>query len=101
SYICIKWLHAFSWGNTVEGDHTTNFVYDKEWNDLLTLVNSQEGHTDENLTRWLEILYENAYATNLYNTTKSIIYPEEMTYMYRNSHLIILPGACEYADPNA
>ncbi|MBQ8835375.1 MAG: ABC transporter substrate-binding protein [Oscillospiraceae bacterium] len=101
SYICVKWLHAFSWGNTVEGDHTTNFVYNKEWNDLLTLVNSQEGHTDENLTRWLEILYENAYATNLYNTTKSIIYPEEMTYMYRNSHLIILPGACEYADPNA
>lgn len=101
SYIALKWSHAWSWANTVEGDHTTNFVYDSEWNDLLIACNSLEGHTYENMTAWLEMLYENAYATNLYNTTKNIIYPADLTYMYRNSHLIILPGACEYADPNA
>lgn len=96
SYIALKWSHAWSWANTVEGDHTTNFVYDSEWNDLLIACNSQEGHTYENMTAWLEMLYDNAYAMNLYNTTKNIIYPEG-TELYRNSHLIILPGACTYA----
>lgn len=97
TYTAVKWLHAFSWGNTIEGDHTTNFVYDEAWNDLLVASNSQEGHTDENMTAWLEMLYENAYATNLYNTTKNIIYPAG-TELYRNSHLIILPGACVYPE---
>ena len=100
-YTVLKWIHAFDWANTIEGDHTTNFVTDKEWQDLLLAVNTSDGHTVENMTRWLEILYENAYATNLYNTTKSAIYPEDLTYMYRNGKLIIVPGACEYADPNA
>lgn len=100
-YVVLKWIHAFDWANTIEGTHTTNFVYDQEWQDLLIAVNTSEGHTVENMTRWLEILYENAYAMNLYNTTKSAIYPSDMTYMYRNAKLIIVPGACEYVDPNA
>lgn len=101
SYTVVKWIHAFDWANTIEGDHTTNYVYDEEWQNLLLEINTAEGHTAENMTRWLEMLYENAYATNLYNTTKSAIYPEDMVYMYRNAKLIIVPGACEYADPNA
>lgn len=100
-YTVLKWIHAFDWANTVEGDRTTNFVYDQEWQDLLIAVNTADGHTEENMTKWLEILYENAYAMNLYNTTKSIIYPDDMTYMHRNAKLVIVPGACEFADPNA
>ena len=100
-YTVIKWIHAFDWANTIEGDHTTNFVYDQEWQDLLLAVNTADGHTTENMTRWLEILYENAYATNLYNTTKSAIYPSDMIYMYRNAKLIIVPGACEYVETKA
>lgn len=101
TYTVVKWIHAFDWANTIEGDHTTNFVYDKEWQELLLEINTADGHTEEGMTRWLEMLYENAYATNLYNTTKSAIYPEDMIYMYRNAKLIIVPGACEYMDPNA
>lgn len=101
TYTVVKWIHAFDWANTIEGDHTTNFVYDKEWQELLLEINPADGHTEEGMTRWLEMLYENAYATNLYNTTKSAIYPEDMIYMYRNAKLIIVPGACEYMDPNA
>ena len=100
-YVVLKWIHAFDWANTIEGDHTTNFVYNKEWQDLLMAVNTADGHTEENMTRWLEILYENAYASNLYNTTKCAIYPSDMVYMHRNAKLIIVPGACEYVDPNA
>lgn len=100
-YVVLKWIHAFDWANTKDGNRTTNFVTNQEWQELLYTVNTVEGHTVENMTRWLEILYENAYATNLYNTTKSIIYPDDLTYMYRNAKLVIVPGACEFADPNA
>ena len=97
-YNAQAWLHAYDWANTADGDHTTNFIYDQEWQDLLMQVQTQDGHTYENLTRWLEIMYENAYGMNLYCQTKNIVYPNDVEYLYRNDKLHILPGACVYAE---
>lgn len=99
SYLVQKWAHAYDWANTTTGDHTPNYIYDKEWQDLLAEVQTLKGHTEENMLKWMQMLYDNAYGMNLYNGTKNIIYPADMTYMYRNSKYIILPGACEYAAP--
>lgn len=99
NYLVQKWAHAYDWANTTTGDHTPNYIYDQEWQDLLTEVQTLAGHTEENMLKWMQMLYDNAYGMNLYNGTKNIIYPEDMTYLYRNSKYIILPGACEYAAP--
>lgn len=99
SYLVQKWAHAYDWANTTTCDHTPNYIYDQEWQDLLTEVQTLKGHTEENMLKWMQILYDNAYGMNLYNGTKNIIYPVDMTYLYRNSKYIILPGACEYAAP--
>ena len=49
-YNAQAWLHAYDWACTAEGTHTVNYVYDKEWQDLLQLCQTQEGHTPENMT---------------------------------------------------
>ena len=95
-YNAQAWLHAYDWANTADGDHTTNYIYDQQWQDLLMELQTQDGHTTENLTKWLEIMYENAYGMNLYCQTKNVVYPSDMIYLYRNDKLHILPGACVY-----
>lgn len=95
-YNAQAWLHAFDWATTADGTHATNFVADQEWQDLLQLVQTADGHTEENMTAWLEIMYENGYAMNLYCGTKNIVYPNDMTYLFRNDKLHIVPGACVY-----
>lgn len=97
-YLVLEWQHAYDWANTTDADHTVNFIYDQEWQSLLELCYTAEGHTDENMERWVEMLYENAYGMNLFNTSKNIIYPSYITSLYRNNKLVILPGACEYED---
>lgn len=92
------WLHAYDWATTADGDHTVNYVYDQQWQDLLMEVQTESGHTYENMTRWLELMYENAYGMNLYCQTKNIVYPEDVEYLYRNDKLHILPGACVYSE---
>lgn len=97
-YNAQAWLHAFDWATTADGTHTTNFVDNQEWQDLLQLVQTADGHTAENMTEWLNIMYENAYAINLYCGTKNIVYPSDMTYVFRNDKLHIIPGACIYEE---
>ncbi len=97
-YNAQAWDHAYSWEMTAEGDHTVNFVYDADWNGLLKLLQTEDGHTEENLTEWLNMMYDNAYGFNLYAESKNVIYPADMTYLYRDDKLHILPGACIYTE---
>ena len=92
------WLHAYSWENTAELDHTVNYIYDQEWEDNLNLVQTEDGHTYENMTQWLETMYENGYGMNLFCGTNNIIYPSDITYICRNDKLTVLPGGCVYEE---
>ena len=76
--------------------YRVNYIYDQEWQDLLMLVQSKEGHTTENMLKWLQMMYDNAYGMNLFNSTKSIVYRDNLHFLYRNNKFIIIPGACEY-----
>lgn len=96
SYLVQKWAHAYDWANTTAGDHTVNYIYDQEWQDLLMLIQSKDGHTTENMLKWLQMMYDNAYGMNLFNSTKSIVYRDNLHFLYRNNKFIIIPGACEY-----
>ena len=92
------WLHAYDWANTADGTHTVNYIYDQEWQNLLMEVQTEEGHTYENMTKWLQIMYDNAYGMNLFCATKNIVYPADIEYLYRNDKLHIIPGACVYTE---
>ncbi|MBE6016398.1 MAG: ABC transporter substrate-binding protein [Lachnospiraceae bacterium] len=92
------WMHAYDWANTATGDHTVNYIYDKEWQEQLELCLTYEGHTKENMTKYLEMLYDNAYGINLYIQLPISIYPNDIVYMYTTKSLVV-PGACEYKEP--
>lgn len=94
------WLHGFSYGNT-DGTHTQTFVVDQEWEDLLNLCCTEDGHTPENLEKWWDHAVENAYTMGLYAGTAQVILPEDMTVFVQGDKLTPLTGASTYAAPEA
>lgn len=98
-YNVTVWQHGFSFANNGDGDHTANFVYDKEWDDLLNLCCTESGHTPENLECWWQIAVDNAYTMGLYSGNNYVVMPEDMTYFCQGDKLTMLPGACTYAAP--
>ena len=98
-YNVTVWQHGFSFANNGDGDHTSNFVYDKDWDDLLNLCCTEEGHTSANLQRWWQMAVDNAYTMGLYTGNNYVVMPEDMTYFCQGDKLTMLPGACTYAAP--
>ncbi len=98
SEMATVWLHGFSYAN-MDGTKTNNFVVDQAWEDALNLVQTEEGHTPENMQKWWDIAVENAYTMGLYNGSTFDIIPEDMTYVCLGDKQTPLPGACTYAAP--
>ncbi len=99
SEIATVWQHAFSYSNTAEGNMTSSFVVNDEWDALLNEICTEAGHTPENMEKWWDIAVENAYTMGLYNANTYDIVPEDMTYVCLGDKLTPLPGACTYAAP--
>ncbi len=101
SYIPVVWSHGFETTNVDTGDsndvRTANFVRDPEWQSLLELCNTMDGHTGENMQAWWQRCVDNAYAMGLYTGTSYMIMPMNMTKVVMGDRQIFLPGACEYA----
>lgn len=100
SEMATVWLHGFSYAN-MDGTKTNNFVVNQEWEDLLNLIQTEAGHTPENMQKWWSIAVENAYTMGLYNGTMFDVVPEDMTYVCLGDKQVPLPGACTYAAPEA
>lgn len=100
SYLPVVWSHGFETSNVDTGDgsdvRTANFVRDPEWQDLLKLCNTMNGHTGENMLAWWQRCVDNAYAMGLYTGTSYMIMPKNMTKVVMGDRQIFLPGACEY-----
>ena len=96
SEMATVWLHQYSYAN-MDGTQTTNFIVDQEWEDLLNLIQTEEGHTAENMQAWWDHCVANAYGMGLYNGTMFDIVPADMTYVCQGDKQVPLPGACTYA----
>lgn len=100
SHLPVVWSHGFETSNVDTGDgtdeRTANFVRDPEWQSLLKLCNTMNGHTSENMLAWWQRCVDNAYAMGLYTGTSYMIMPENMTKVVMGDRQIFLPGACEY-----
>lgn len=88
------WLHDFSYNNSATGDRTTTFIVDDEWNDLLNLCNTEEGHTAENMLAWWKMATEHAYTMGVFAGNNYNIVPEDCVYVCQGDKLRFLPGAC-------
>lgn len=100
SEMATVWLHGFSYAN-MDGTKTSNFVVNQEWEDLLNEIQTEAGHTAENMQKWWNIAVENAYTMGLYNGVMFDVVPEDMTYVCLGDKQTPLPGACTYAAPEA
>lgn len=98
-YNVTVWQHGFDFANSPEGNRAANFSTDKEWNDLLGLCITGEGHTPENMAAWWQMAVDNAYTMGLYTGNTYDIVPEDTTYVCLGDKLTPLPGACTYAAP--
>lgn len=95
SEMATVWLHQYSYAN-MDGTQTTNFIVDDEWEALLNLIQTEEGHTAENMQAWWDHCVANAYGMGLYNGTMFDVVPADMTYVCQGDKQIPLLGACTY-----
>lgn len=95
-YNVTVWQHAFDYNNTSTGDMTPFLCVDDEWNDMLQLCLTEEGHTPENMQAWWERCVEQGYAMGLYAQQKNDIAPANMTYYVQGDKLTALTGASFY-----
>lgn len=91
------WSHAFDYNsNGGTGTASGYFNTDDEWQELLELVNTADGHTEENMQAWWEMAVDNAYVMGLYNGDCYDIVPSDCTYVCLTDRLNLQPGACCY-----
>lgn len=89
------WSHGFDYNsNGADGTQTAYFFQDDEWNELLALCNTLEGHTSENMLAWWQMAVDNAYTMGLYTGNSYDIAPADCTYVCLSDRLVLLPGAC-------
>ncbi len=89
------WSHGFDYNsNGADGTQTAYFFQDDEWNELLTLCNTVEGHTGENMLAWWQMAVDNAYTMGLYTGNSYDIAPADCTYVCLSDRLVLLPGGC-------
>jgi len=88
------WAHDFSYNNTSSGSETSTHIVDDEWNDLLNLCNTEDGHTAENMLAWWNRATENAYTMGIYGGNNYNIVPSDCVYVCQGDKLTFLPGAC-------
>ncbi len=98
--IAVVWEHGFGTANTGTGK-TSNYVSDTEWNDLLALCNTADGHTKENMEAWWQHAVDNAYTMGLFTTKTYMVLPSDMVNAVQGDKLTFLPGACTWAAPEA
>ncbi len=98
-FIAQVWEHGFAQGNTPEGDRTSNFVRDDEWEALLQKALTPEGHTPETMLAWWQRAVDNGYTMGLFTAASYDIIPENTIYVCIGDKAMLLPGACIYADP--
>lgn len=92
------WAHDFSYNNSSSGAETTTHIVDDEWNDLLNLCNTEDGHTAENMQAWWEMAVEHGYTMGVYAGNNYNVVPADCVYVCQGDKLTFLPGACCFSE---
>lgn len=89
------WSHGFDYNsNGGSGSATGYFTVNDEWQELLELCNTLEGHTSENMLAWWQMAVDNAYTMGLFTGNSYNVVPADCTYVCLSDRQNLLPGAC-------
>ncbi len=96
-YVVNFWSHLLDADGRSNG-MTENFINDQYFQDLLHTCMTIDTHTDENLASFLQYVDDNAYAKAMCMSNNNLIYPDNMTRVFKTDKGYIVPGACCFSN---
>ena len=82
--------------NNKSGYGLADWTDNQEWFDLLTTINTLEGHTEENVDAWMTICFDNAYDMGLATTWINNVVNKDITSICRDGKNSFIPGGFTY-----
>lgn len=86
-----------AWGvDSKTGYIAADWVDDPEWAEMLTVMNTLDGHTDENVDAWMQRCFDNAYDMGLATTWINNVVSADILAICRNGKNAFIPGGFIY-----
>jgi len=97
NYATVAWSRPLSAANYSTGG-TVNFIFDDKLQEILTLVTTDEGHTEQNVKDGYQYIIDNAYGYGIFVTETYMAVPKTMTKVSMNASLMCSFSSCEFAE---
>lgn len=95
NYATVAWSRPFSKDNYTTGG-TCNFIFDDELQEKLAYVNTDEGHTEENVKELYNYIVDNAYGYGLMCGTSYYALSDKIEKMSFNASIMLSPNSFIY-----
>lgn len=95
NYATVAWSRPFSAGNYKTGG-TCNFIFDDYLQEQLSLVNTDAGHTEENVKALYNYIVDNAYGYGLLCGTSYFAMNDKFQKLSFNASIMLSPNSCIY-----
>lgn len=95
NFATVAWSRPFLAANYTTGG-TCNFIFDDYLQEQLALVNTDEGHTEENVKALYEYIVDNAYGYGLLCGTSYYAMNEKFQKLSFNASIMLSPNSCVY-----
>lgn len=95
NYASVAWTRPFLAANYSTGG-TCNFIFDDYLQEQLALVNTDEGHTEENVKALYEYIVENAYGYGILCGTSYYAMNDMFSKLSFNASIMLSPSSCIY-----
>lgn len=92
SFATVAWSRPFAAENYSTGG-TCNFIFDDYLQETLAFVNTDEGHTEQNVKDLYNYIVDNAYGMGLVSTTNYISLSDKIEKLSFNASLMISPNS--------
>lgn len=95
NYATVAWSRPFLAANYTTGG-TCNFIFDDKLQSDLATVNTDEGHTEENVKALYDYIVDNAYGYGLLCGTSYFAMNEKFEKLSFNASIMLSPNSCIY-----
>lgn len=95
NYASVAWSRPFLAANYTNGG-TCNFIMDDTLQEKLNFVNTDEGHTEENVKELYNYIVDNAYGYGLLCGTSYYAMSDKIQKLSFNASIMLSPNSCIY-----
>lgn len=95
NYASVAWSRPFLAANYSNGG-TCNFIMDDTLQEKLNFVNTDEGHTEENVKELYNYIVDNAYGYGLLCGTSYFAMSDKLKKLSFNASIMLSPNSCIY-----